>query len=98
MLYSEQCLWQTIKSKSVVMAWHIVLPSLPLATYSKDLVIFHLPSYCKIASFFLHNVKLFNGECSCDGECMRSFHATKADGKDSDCFSLGLTRKEVDVW
>nr|XP_027187834.1 protein ENHANCED DOWNY MILDEW 2-like isoform X1 [Cicer arietinum]XP_027187835.1 protein ENHANCED DOWNY MILDEW 2-like isoform X1 [Cicer arietinum]XP_027187836.1 protein ENHANCED DOWNY MILDEW 2-like isoform X1 [Cicer arietinum] len=32
----------------------------------------------------------------CDGACMRSFHATKQDGKDSFCVSLGLTPKEVD--
>ncbi|GAU25086.1 hypothetical protein TSUD_257800 [Trifolium subterraneum] len=32
----------------------------------------------------------------CDGACMRSFHATKADGRESLCDSLGLTKKEVD--
>lgn len=30
----------------------------------------------------------------CDGRCMRSFHATQEDG---DCFSLGLSREEVDA-
>jgi hypothetical protein len=28
---------------------------------------------------------------------MRSFHATKADGRESLCDSLGFTKKEVDV-
>ncbi|XP_031743390.1 protein ENHANCED DOWNY MILDEW 2-like isoform X8 [Cucumis sativus] len=30
----------------------------------------------------------------CDGRCMRSFHATEEDG---DCFSLGLSKEEVDA-
>jgi hypothetical protein len=33
----------------------------------------------------------------CDGACMRSFHATKADGRESLCDSLGFTKKEVDA-
>ncbi|XP_061338151.1 protein ENHANCED DOWNY MILDEW 2-like [Gastrolobium bilobum] len=33
----------------------------------------------------------------CDGACMRSFHATGEDGRDSNCDSLGFTRKEVNV-
>ncbi|XP_050903668.1 protein ENHANCED DOWNY MILDEW 2 isoform X3 [Lathyrus oleraceus] len=32
----------------------------------------------------------------CDGACMRSFHATKADGRESLCDSLGFTKKQVD--
>ncbi|KAK7316808.1 hypothetical protein RJT34_00536 [Clitoria ternatea] len=32
----------------------------------------------------------------CDGKCMRSFHANEEDGVDSDCASLGFTKKEVD--
>ncbi|CAI8586931.1 unnamed protein product [Vicia faba] len=32
----------------------------------------------------------------CDGACMRSFHATKADGRESMCDSLGFTKKQVD--
>ncbi|KAK7276900.1 hypothetical protein RIF29_18048 [Crotalaria pallida] len=49
---------------------------------------------------------LFNSVCAlcdnggnlvcCDGACMRSFHATEEDGRDSLCDSLGLTQKEVD--
>ncbi|XP_061346286.1 protein ENHANCED DOWNY MILDEW 2-like, partial [Gastrolobium bilobum] len=33
----------------------------------------------------------------CDGACMRSFHATEEDGRDSNCDSLGFTRKEVNL-
>ncbi|XP_027340503.1 protein ENHANCED DOWNY MILDEW 2 isoform X2 [Abrus precatorius] len=32
----------------------------------------------------------------CDGKCMRSFHASKEDGEDSSCASLGFKKKEVD--
>ncbi|CAN1764554.1 Protein ENHANCED DOWNY MILDEW 2 [Linum perenne] len=32
----------------------------------------------------------------CEGKCMRAFHATKEAGVESDCQSLGLTKKEVD--
>ncbi|RDY04149.1 Protein ENHANCED DOWNY MILDEW 2 [Mucuna pruriens] len=32
----------------------------------------------------------------CDGKCMRSFHANEEDGEESDCASLGFSRKEVD--
>ncbi|XP_020252889.1 protein ENHANCED DOWNY MILDEW 2-like isoform X1 [Asparagus officinalis] len=31
----------------------------------------------------------------CEGRCMRSFHATKEDGEDTDCKSLGLSRAQV---
>ncbi|MCH83811.1 protein binding protein, partial [Trifolium medium] len=43
----------------------------------------------------LHNCKAVTTE-RCDGACMRSFHATKADGRESLCDSLGFTKKEVD--
>ncbi|XP_048133291.1 LOW QUALITY PROTEIN: protein ENHANCED DOWNY MILDEW 2-like [Rhodamnia argentea] len=33
----------------------------------------------------------------CVGKCMRSFHATKEDGEDSRCNSLGFSRSEVDA-
>ncbi|TYK08108.1 protein ENHANCED DOWNY MILDEW 2 [Cucumis melo var. makuwa] len=33
-------------------------------------------------------------DSGCDGRCMRSFHATEEDG---DCFSLGLSKEEVDA-
>ncbi|KAK7387132.1 hypothetical protein VNO78_27659 [Psophocarpus tetragonolobus] len=32
----------------------------------------------------------------CDGKCMRSFHANEEDGEESNCVSLGFSRKEVD--
>ncbi|KAJ6826809.1 protein ENHANCED DOWNY MILDEW 2-like isoform X2 [Iris pallida] len=31
----------------------------------------------------------------CEGTCMRSFHATRKDGEDSDCKSLGYSRAQV---
>ncbi|KAG0491270.1 hypothetical protein HPP92_004668 [Vanilla planifolia] len=50
---------------------------------------------------------LFDSVCSicdnggellcCEGRCLRSFHATKRAGEDSDCASLGLTRTQVDA-
>eukprot|EP00262_Sarcandra_glabra_P020450 TRINITY_DN813_c0_g1_i3.p1 TRINITY_DN813_c0_g1~~TRINITY_DN813_c0_g1_i3.p1 ORF type:complete len:1283 (+),score=283.05 TRINITY_DN813_c0_g1_i3:209-4057(+) len=33
----------------------------------------------------------------CDGGCLRSFHATKVAGADSDCASLGYTKAQVDA-
>ncbi|KAJ1392510.1 Zinc finger, PHD-type [Sesbania bispinosa] len=36
------------------------------------------------------------GLLCCEGACMRSFHATKEEGVESICDSLGLTQKEVD--
>lgn len=35
---------------------------------------------------------------SCEGECMRSFHATEEAGEDSACESLGLTSAQVEVY
>ncbi|CAN0911584.1 Protein ENHANCED DOWNY MILDEW 2 [Linum grandiflorum] len=32
----------------------------------------------------------------CEGKCMRAFHATKDDGEESFCESLGLSKKKVD--
>ncbi|KAL0908131.1 hypothetical protein M5K25_022604 [Dendrobium thyrsiflorum] len=43
---------------------------------------------------------LFDSVCSiCDngGRCLRSFHATRRAGADSDCASLGLTRVQVEA-
>lgn len=50
---------------------------------------------------------LFDSVCSicdnggellcCEGRCLRSFHATRKAGADSDCASLGLTRIQVEV-
>lgn len=50
---------------------------------------------------------LFDSVCSicdnggellcCEGRCLRSFHATKKAGEDSDCNSLGLTRFQVEA-
>lgn len=37
----------------------------------------------------------FDLSCSCDGRCMRSFHATEEN--DDECLSLGLSKEEVDV-
>ncbi|XP_065862485.1 protein ENHANCED DOWNY MILDEW 2 isoform X2 [Euphorbia lathyris] len=34
---------------------------------------------------------------SCDGSCMRSFHPTVEDGVDSQCVSLGFSRREYDA-
>lgn len=34
---------------------------------------------------------------SCEGKCLRSFHATKEAGRESDCESLGYTNEQVDV-
>lgn len=34
---------------------------------------------------------------SCDGKCLRSFHATVDDGAQSQCESLGFTKAEVRV-
>ncbi|PKA66700.1 hypothetical protein AXF42_Ash003355 [Apostasia shenzhenica] len=33
----------------------------------------------------------------CEGRCLRSFHATKEAGEDSDCASLGLTMSQVEA-
>ncbi|XP_020593200.1 protein ENHANCED DOWNY MILDEW 2 [Phalaenopsis equestris] len=33
----------------------------------------------------------------CEGRCLRSFHATRRAGEDSDCASLGLTRFQVEA-
>lgn len=33
----------------------------------------------------------------CEGRCMRSFHATREDGEDTDCKSLGLTKAQVEA-
>ncbi|PKU65354.1 hypothetical protein MA16_Dca024422 [Dendrobium catenatum] len=33
----------------------------------------------------------------CEGRCLRSFHATRRAGADSDCASLGLTRVQVEA-
>nr|CAD1839293.1 unnamed protein product [Ananas comosus var. bracteatus] len=33
----------------------------------------------------------------CEGKCMRSFHATRRDGEDSFCRSLGYTRAQVEA-
>ncbi|XP_019707884.1 protein ENHANCED DOWNY MILDEW 2 isoform X2 [Elaeis guineensis] len=33
----------------------------------------------------------------CEGSCMRSFHATRHAGEDSDCKSLGYTRMQVEL-
>lgn len=33
----------------------------------------------------------------CEGRCMRSFHATRKDGEDSDCKSLGFSKAQVDA-
>jgi hypothetical protein len=35
---------------------------------------------------------------SCEGECMRSFHATEEAGEDSNCESLGLSSAQVNVY
>lgn len=50
---------------------------------------------------------LFDSVCSicdnggellcCEGRCLRSFHATRRAGADSDCASLGLTRVQVEA-
>ncbi|KAK8970635.1 hypothetical protein KSP40_PGU006774 [Platanthera guangdongensis] len=50
---------------------------------------------------------LFDSVCSicdnggellcCEGRCLRSFHATRKAGADSDCASLGLTRIQVEA-
>lgn len=34
---------------------------------------------------------------SCDGKCMRSFHATIKDGEESLCESLGFSDEELEV-
>lgn len=34
---------------------------------------------------------------SCEGKCMRSFHATKEAGSDSACESLGFSEEQVKV-
>lgn len=34
---------------------------------------------------------------SCDGKCLRSFHATVDDGAESQCKSLGFTKAHVKV-
>lgn len=33
----------------------------------------------------------------CEGRCMRSFHATRKDGEDSDCKSLGFSKAQVEA-
>ncbi|CAN7122229.1 unnamed protein product [Brassica rapa subsp. narinosa] len=33
----------------------------------------------------------------CEGSCLRSFHATRKDGVDSDCDSLGMTKMQVEA-
>ncbi|XP_021638024.2 protein ENHANCED DOWNY MILDEW 2 isoform X2 [Hevea brasiliensis] len=33
----------------------------------------------------------------CEGSCMRSFHPTRLDGEESNCDTLGFTRREVDA-
>ncbi|CAH2069864.1 unnamed protein product [Thlaspi arvense] len=33
----------------------------------------------------------------CEGSCLRSFHATKEDGEDSQCKTLGLTKMQVEA-
>lgn len=43
--------------------------------------------------FFLFYLIIY----SCEGRCLRSFHATEEAGRDSLCPSLGYTSAEVDV-
>jgi hypothetical protein len=42
-------------------------------------------------------VYLFHFSISCDGPCMRSFHAKKGSGEDSYCDTLGYTEAQVEV-
>jgi len=57
-----------------------------------------LAIYCPYSNlFFFCCVLVALFYYSCDGPCMRSFHAKEGSGEDSYCDTLGYTEAEVDV-